>query len=121
MKSFRAKKPDDEKQDSAEIPQIKDAANILKEGTQIPGKENIPVSDKAAVDEDTEDYDFLNQLFEQQRQTAEVRKKTAKKTTAADFLKGTARGRASFKAHCRPHAYQTGGNSAAVLSGTRVR
>lgn len=88
MKFPWKKESDDDMPDSAETLQIKDAANILKEGTQIPGKENIPVSDKAAVDEDTEDYDFLNQLFEQQRQTAEVRKKTAKKTTAADLLKG---------------------------------
>lgn len=87
MKFFRAKKPDDEKQDSAEIPQIKDAANILKEGTQIPGKENIPVSDKAA-DKDSEDYDFLNQLFEQQKPAAALQKKAEKRTTVTDLLKG---------------------------------
>ena len=87
MKFFRAKKPDDEKQDSAETLQIKDAANILKEGNQIPGKENIPVSDKAA-DEDTEDYDFLNQLFEQQNSAAALQKKAEKRTTVTDLLKG---------------------------------
>lgn len=88
MKFFRAKKPDDEKQDSAETLQIKDAANILKEGNQIPGKENILVSDKAAVDKDTEDYDFLNQLFEQRNPAAALQKKAEKRTTVTDLLKG---------------------------------
>ena len=44
------------KQNAAETAQIKDAASILKEGTEIPGKENIFVSDKTA-DKDSEDYD----------------------------------------------------------------
>ena len=46
MKFLRRKNPDEGIEDATEIPQIQDAANILKEGTKIPGKENIPVADK---------------------------------------------------------------------------
>ena len=97
MKFPWKKESDDDMPDSAETLQIKDAANILKEGPQIPGKENIPVSDKAAVDEDTEDYDFLNQLFEQQKPAAALQKKAEKKTTVADLLKGKEKKPASEK------------------------
>ena len=75
------------KQNAAETAQIKDAASILKEGTEIPGKENIFVSAKAA-DKDSEDYEFLNQLFEQQKPAFVPKKKPDKKTTVADLLKG---------------------------------
>ncbi|HJJ31357.1 MAG TPA: hypothetical protein O0X97_03810 [Methanocorpusculum sp.] len=88
MKFPRTKKSDESTQDGTESP-VSDAESLLTHRTHLPEKETIPgASESTAADKDTDDYDFLTELFDHQKPAVVVSKKPVKKTTVTDLLKG---------------------------------